>query len=943
MGRRSYLRSFAGGELSQEMWGRIGDVKFQTGLARAWNMVTLPHGPVRSRPGFRYVATTKNSGSEQCRLIEFQFSETETLMVEMGPGYFRFYDEGVVVPYSSPADTYVVNAVVPMSAAGVDVNNSIFITANPHGLATDDRICITAGLVGTVAPGGTQLWEPTNPIYYYAILVDDDEIQLSDTLGGSAINITDVGTGGFVWLHRAYELGDLVAQSGDDYTCKKAPPIALDGSSYQSVVPGSEGSPTTYWHQLTPGLYEVPNGYAEADLFGVNHKQSNDIITFTHRGYPTAELRRRGTTQWSFVEVEYQPQIGAPSNVTSSPNVGDNWRAREFVFGNPTFRIRVGGGSGLSAKWTVPDGSHIIIDEINHTPGIGDTPLETGEYIATNSSGAEFDIVSVSGHSRIIVGYADPTDLVSCRIREVEPYSESVEAYVVTAVDAEGNESQVSDIVTEETNNLFVIGAYNHISWDAVVGANHYQVYRQRNGLYGLIGQVEDEGSARRGFTDRDHDIDLANQPPKIDESLSGTDYPQGVTHHEGRRCFGGTQLFPQQIWMTRSGTESDLSSSIPVRDADRLSFAIAAHEADWIQHLVSLGDLLALTNSSEYAVRSTEDSVITPTSIEAKWQSGRGASLVDPIVVDNQVVFAANRGGRILSVGYDLRARGFVPSDLSLRATHLFEALTIADSAISKAPHQILWFVSSNGGLLGLTFIPRQDVMGWHQHYTGTTFDDLDTIESVAAVTEGDEDVVYVVVRRTINGSPVRYIERMASWNETTLADMVLVDSAVTLTSPGTGTIGGFSHLATETVSITADGIVLPQQDVSAGGEITLTTAYTTVTVGLPIDAVMRTLPMAAQIEGFGQGRKKAADSVWVRVADSGSFEVGQALDDMKPSNSQAHAVQGTLTAETLADETVQVTPGLGWSDDGQVWIRQRQPLPLRVVAMTVEEAYGG
>ncbi len=63
MGRRTYLRSFAGGVLSKEMWGRIGDAKFQTGLAEAKNMATLPHGPVVSRPGLRFVAETKDSAA----------------------------------------------------------------------------------------------------------------------------------------------------------------------------------------------------------------------------------------------------------------------------------------------------------------------------------------------------------------------------------------------------------------------------------------------------------------------------------------------------------------------------------------------------------------------------------------------------------------------------------------------------------------------------------------------------------------------------------------------------------------------------------------------------------------------------------------------------------------------------------------------------------------
>ena len=46
---RRLLRSFAGGEIAPEMYGRIDLDKMQTGLARVENFEILPHGPARRR------------------------------------------------------------------------------------------------------------------------------------------------------------------------------------------------------------------------------------------------------------------------------------------------------------------------------------------------------------------------------------------------------------------------------------------------------------------------------------------------------------------------------------------------------------------------------------------------------------------------------------------------------------------------------------------------------------------------------------------------------------------------------------------------------------------------------------------------------------------------------------------------------------------------------
>jgi hypothetical protein len=118
---RTNARAFAGGEITPEMWGRIDDAKFQTGLATCRNFEVLPHGPVRNRAGFAFVRATKHSGSKKARLIPFTFSTTQTMVLEFGDQYIRFHTAGATllsagVPYevATPyleADLFALNYV----------------------------------------------------------------------------------------------------------------------------------------------------------------------------------------------------------------------------------------------------------------------------------------------------------------------------------------------------------------------------------------------------------------------------------------------------------------------------------------------------------------------------------------------------------------------------------------------------------------------------------------------------------------------------------------------------------------------------------------------------------------------------------------------------------------------------------------------------------------
>jgi hypothetical protein len=385
---------------------------------------------------------------------------------------------------------------------------------------------------------------------------------------------------------------------------------------------------------------------------------------------------------------------------------------------------------------------------------------------------------------------------------------------------------------------------------------------------------------------------------------------------------------------MTRSGTETNLNYSIPTRDDDAISVRVAAREASIVEHLVPLTSLIALTSGAEWRVTSVNSDAITPTSISVKPQSYVGANNVQPLLVNTTLMYCASRGGHIREMAYTWQNNGFQSADISIRAPHLFDGLDIVDMDRSKAPYPICWFVSSNGVLLGLTYIPEQQVGAWHRHDTDGLF------ESVCVLPEGVEDAVYVVVNRTINGQTKRYVERMAPRLIENPADGLFVDSGLTYTGTPVKAVSGLDHLEGKLVNILADGAVQKPR-VVANGKILLEVASGNIQVGLPIVADLQTLPWAAQVDNaFGQGRTKNVNKAWLRVDRSGSVFVGPDFNRLTESKHRTNEPYGAPPRMITDEVNLVLTPQ--WTHNGQIAIRHTDPLPLTVVSLTLEVALG-
>lgn len=897
---RIFSRSFAGGEVTPELFGRLDDARFQTGLAKAQNFITLPHGPARKRPGTEYIATPKYAGAKAFRPLRFSFSPTDSVVIEAGEGYFRFFVQGVRTTHTPRA--HVASQVVVFTPG-----TGVVTWAGAHNLQEDDPVQFsTTGALPVITATGFGLTPgaATLATTYYAAIQSPTTIKLRTAAGGATIGAYLTAGAGVHTGHFFYQIGDSVASGGSNYYCQVAPI-------------GTAPPSATYWYVQpsgAPGIYEVPSPYLAADLAGVRYQQSNDVLTLMHRSYPTIELRRYSATRWALVQVALAPTLAAPTASGAATQGGVLIQVEVVAAANPLF-IRTFGAPGLVSG----DG---IYGTIAWTLG----SLASNFYRVVSVNGSDMQVVLVNG---------SPIDASTFgaftvgQFRAVPLYSDLSNSYKVTVVDAKGGESTASNVATV-SNNLNAEGAYNTVSWTAVTGAAQFRIYRLSNGLYGLIGAVD---GATLSLKDDDLAVQLDKSPPFLDTTI-GTSYPEAGCYHEQRRVFARDQ----SVWMTRTGTESDLTYSIPTRDDDRVAFTIASTERCRIQHMMSMGGaMLALTDTIEFAIVSPDGVVITPTSVMPRPQAYVGASSVRPQLVNSSIFYCAASGGHVRELNFQLAAQSFQSVDVSLRAAHLFDGLTLTSMARCKAPYSIVWVSSSNGKLLGLTSVPDQQVAGWHQHSIGGT---SVVVEECTSVLEDGEDRLYLAVLRTVNGVATRYLERMASMTATRFLDCHAV-----VTNVAAGLVGGFSHLVGATVDVLADGIVFPSQVVNASGQITLPATqvtYASVIAGYQIDAQLRSLPMVLQTEGFGQADRKNVSKVFVRLSNSAPCKIGPSLGALSPSHADAPSVRGLLVAETMRTEPVPVRVPGTWSDDGQVYVVSTVPLPCTVVALTFEMSAG-
>lgn len=458
------------------------------------------------------------------------------------------------------------------------------------------------------------------------------------------------------------------------------------------------------------------------------------------------------------------------------------------------------------------------------------------------------------------------------------------------------------------------------------------------------------------GFTDTENVVARVVFPPVSgatkywnEAAWSGVrGYPRAVTFHENRLMFGGSTGSPQTVW--GSVIDDYYNYRVSAEDDAGLSFRLTSDASNAIQWIVGQESLIIGTTGSEWTVGTREtQSALTPSTIAAKRSTTYGSTLIQAAVVSDAVLFVQRSARKVREFVYTFEEDGYTAQDLTLLSEQITDS-TIIQIAIQKNPETIMWCVCGNGDLVGVVYERGQNVAGWFRFDTGVSGDTRDYFESVAVVSgSGEEDEIWVSVRRQIDGEDIRYVERfqpnlIRKLKDGDQANLCYVDCAKIVTGSGMTEITGAEHLEGREVSILSNGSPEPNAAVSGGG-VPLEFASDTVVYGIPFESVLT--PTALETGDPGSvtpySKKKISDvilQVWKTTGFEATASAGRKwspVEFRQPNDfMDAPVPLFSGTFENLCLDSDSTRTAL-------VSVRQSQPLPLNVLSMYVKYTVDG
>ena len=418
--------------------------------------------------------------------------------------------------------------------------------------------------------------------------------------------------------------------------------------------------------------------------------------------------------------------------------------------------------------------------------------------------------------------------------------------------------------------------------------------------------------------------------------------YPQTLCFFQDRLCFGGTKKQPYMVWMSRTGDYGNFSvekASGTVTDDSAVALAFVSRKQFKILHLIASTDLIVLTAGNEWTVSGSD--TVTPSKAVPKMQTTRGCSTVEPLMIGGRIVFVQGRGSTVRDMAYSYETDSYGGNDLTLLAKHIIENVQIVDSAYKQEPDSTIYFVRSDGTMACLSYIMEQKVYAW------STIETQGKIEAVAAVQEGDEDIIYLVVQREINGAIVRNIEYLAKnpAKSNNPDDYIMLDNAIEYStaekSSGETEIDA-AELAGEKVTVIGDGRMYSGLTVSQDGTVTLPAAVQHAFIGLPYRSIVE-LPNVEIKTGNGtmQGRKKQISNCILRLSNSLGGMVGPDINTMDLMNFDEQNAVSDIKLFT-GDKHMTLPIG-GFNNEGRVIIVTDEPYPFNLLAVVREVSFGG
>jgi len=876
--------NFTAGEWSPMLEGRVDLAKYANALYKMENFVILPHGPASFRTGTRFIKETKIS-STASRLIPFIASVDDAYILEFGALYIRVYKDQDQVESGSAA--YEITS--PYAAADVQ---DIRYTQSADVLYLFHK---------DYAP-------------YKLSRVDDTDWTLA------AINFRPPPTSE-VGIEPAATLTPS-ATTGAGITLTASVNVFLAGDVGRVITSGTARAAITGYTSAQVVTADVIDDFADTSAIASG--------SWTMQGSPTATIAPSSNSpEGSITTITSSGETEAVTNLVTVG--GSDWVAS--ASGTAEYYLKSAAAGYQSA---IPDRIYLEGDEAS-SGSLG--TLGTKQWGWGDNDTLGYDTIYIRLHDGADPNGLSDADDVSCaavgagidvfRTSDVGKYIRLNGGFVKITSFTSSTEIK-AEIIKEMTSTYisWATGTSYYVGNTVKNNANYYRCLDDHTaGTF-----ATDLASGKWTLTSSSNDKTLSwTMEEEIWNATNG--YPSYGTFYEDRLiCADGENI--------RGSKTGDYENFTPgTDDDDSLDFTIAGRQINKIEWLEPRESLIVGTNGSEWKLspESTTEA-LTPTNVSAKQQTNYGCADIMPITVGHSTLFVQRALRKIREFTWQLETEGYVAPDMTLLAEHITEG-DIAEMAYQQEPYSIVWVRLADGGLVAMTYLRDQDVVGWHKHPINGD------VESIACIPGDGYDELWMIVKRTINGSSVRYVEMLEeffhddaeTFEDNNGLNAFFVDCGITYNSTATTTITGLDHLEGETVAVLADGGVRENATVS-GGSITLSRSASVVHVGLAYTGLLQTMrPEVGFKEGTWQGEIKRINGATIRVYESGTFKFGRDASHLDNALFKTSDVaMGTPPALFTGDKKISYEGS--YDTDARLMIVQDKPLPLTVVAIIQE-----
>lgn len=489
-------------------------------------------------------------------------------------------------------------------------------------------------------------------------------------------------------------------------------------------------------------VYSVSTPWASTDLLELKFAQSADTMYVTHPDYPRYKITRTADDAWTITEIVDGPDPAkdCPRRLTLSVGSGTDNRyvvtavTNEGVESDPT--APVVGGDTDTIQWYAPENGNAEYYKVYKDENKSQNFYYwVADVKATGSPMTWTDDETLADTAESAPDYVNRLTLEA-----------KVTITSISAADPA--------LVTTSTSHGYATGDWVWIQGAATLTACNQRRFQitVNNATSFYLDDVDMTWSA----------AGTGGTVQRFTPLMGGADtYPGVCGFFQQRLIYGRSNDLPQTIWGSRIGQYQHFGEHHPLVDDDSVAFTLDAQLMNAIEWIVPLDKLLVGTASNEWLVGpGSNQDALAPTSVLARVQSRWGCASLQPQLIGTQVLFLQYGSHRIRSLGYSLESDGYTGNDLTIYARHLFEGYTIVDMSYQRNPYGVLWCVRSDGGLLGLTYLPEHEVVAWHDHVI-TSGD----VKSVCTIPDGSgNDVTYLAINYGASTTHIAYFQERSS-----------------------------------------------------------------------------------------------------------------------------------------------------------------------------------